>query len=567
MTTSAAPHRFAYWVRRYLRAEVVGTAGALLGAALAYHLSGSLMLAAAGGTIAENLGFYGVMLSKTYREQSTQPVARRRALARTLALSAAEFGPAELADSLVVRPLALYLAPLVTDLPLPVAWFAGKIAADAVFYLVAACGHIAGTRLLERRAHSATHDLAATTRAARIDALFTFARDHDLAAKVAQHGTPLLVVDTDDVAERCRRFHSALGVDLHYAVKACGHAGVVNAVVASGGSFDVASIAEIESLRTLGVDVTQAIHTHPTKRPADIDAAYRAGLRTFVVDNLGELAKFAGRAHDIRLLVRLAYRNPGAKSDLSAKFGASRQEALALVRRARTDGIAVVGFSFHVGSQLDGVAPFVSALTQTLALVDEVDSWGGAPLEVVDLGGGFPVGYRHDAVSIEDIGRALRPLIDSRRGTLRFLAEPGRFLVAESTVLVTSVIGVSQRAGVHWYFLDDGVYGSYSNVMCEDVHPVIVAAKELNLAQGEHEMVRATLAGPTCDSVDVVARNYPLPQLKIGDLLLSPTMGAYTSVTASDFNGIPRTPIIAVGKQARTDAVLAGLREQEQDAA
>ena len=220
---------------------------------------------------------------------------------------------------------------------------------------------------------------------------------------------------------------------------------------------------------------------------------------------------------------------------------------------ARSGGVAVVGFSFHVGSQLDGVAPFVAALTQTLALVDEVDAWGGPPLEVVDLGGGFPVGYRHDAVSIEEIGQALQPMLESRRGTLRFVAELGRYLVAESTVLATSVIGASERGGVPWYFLDDGVYGSYSNVICEDVHPVIVAAKERSLggAEGSQALERVTLAGPTCDSVDVVARNYPLPQLAIGDLLLSPTMGAYTSVTATDFNGVPRTPIIAVSRRAR----------------
>ena len=475
-----------------------------------------------------------------------------------------------MADSLLVRPLALYAAPLVTNLPLPLAWFAGKVAADVVFYVVAAFGHLAGSRALRRLTHQRVHELDDVTRASRVDALFDFARDHDVAGHVAHWGTPLLMIDTDDVARRCRRFQAALpGVDLHYAVKACGHPGVVDAVVSSGGSFDVASLAEIESLRDLGVDVRRAIHTHPIKKSAEIDAAYRAGLRTFVVDNPGELAKFVGRPSDIRVLVRLSYRNRAAKSDLSAKFGATATQARALGRAARSGGVAVVGFSFHVGSQLDGVAPFVAALTQTLALVDEVDAWGGPPLEVVDLGGGFPVGYRHDAVSIEEIGQALQPLLESRRGTLRFVAEPGRYLVAESTVLVTSVIGASERGGVPWYFLDDGVYGSYSNVICEDVHPVIVAAKELSLggAEGSQALERVTLAGPTCDSVDVVARDYPLPRLAIGDLLLSPTMGAYTSVTATDFNGVPRTPIIAVGRRARAGLSSRHEPAREQDAA
>lgn len=108
--------------------------------------------------------------------------------------------------------------------------------------------------------------------------------------------------------------------------------------------------------------------------------------------------------------------------------------------------------------------------------------------------------------------------------------------------LLSSVVGTAERDGQVWHYLDDGLYGSYSNVMTEDVHPPILALEELRRTDAALDAV--TLAGPTCDSADVIARNYPMPALGIGDLVVSPMMGAYTTVTASRFNGIEPTPIV-----------------------
>ena len=109
--------------------------------------------------------------------------------------------------------------------------------------------------------------------------------------------------------------------------------------------------------------------------------------------------------------------------------------------------------------------------------------------------------------------------------------------------LLTSVVGTAERDGQVWHYLDDGVYGSYSNVMTEDVHPPILALRELT-EDGAGEFEPVTLAGPTCDSADVIARDYPMPPLEVGDIVVSPMMGAYTAVTSSRFNGIPATPIV-----------------------
>ncbi len=284
------------------------------------------------------------------------------------------------------------------------------------------------------------------------------------------------------------------------------------------------------------------------KKPAEIVEAIAAGVRTFVIDNEIELAKFVGAPADVRILVRLAYRSPHAKSDLSSKFGVGAFEAAHLVERAKRLGIRVAGFSFHVGSQLDDPQRFADAATQTLALMADLETRFRVRFDTLDIGGGFPVSYDCPAASIEEIGARLRAVLEPHAERLDIIAEPGRILVAEAMTLVTSVAGIAERADGRWYYLDDGLYGSYSNVMTEDVHPLIFAERELHgrgADAGNHRW--ATLGGPTCDSSDVIAREVSLPDLVVGDLLASPVMGAYTTVTATRFNGRPFTPIAVVG--------------------
>jgi ornithine decarboxylase len=283
------------------------------------------------------------------------------------------------------------------------------------------------------------------------------------------------------------------------------------------------------------------IHTNPIKKPADIDYAYRAGIRTFVVENTVEAQKFAGRPGDIELLVRLAFRNPSAKSDLSSKFGADPAEAELVVKHVIAAGVRFAGFSFHVGSQSASAEPSRTAFCGTLRVIAQTRKTLGAQARVIDIGGGFPVSYREPMPSIE----AIADIVDDELGDSPFtlLAEPGRYLAASCMTLLTSVVGTALRDGAVWHYLDDGLYGSYSNVMTEDVHPPILALRELTDDRGDPSLEPVTLAGPTCDSADVIARDYPMPHLDVGDLVVSPVMGAYTTVTSSRFNGIPPTPI------------------------
>ncbi|ANI41767.1 type III PLP-dependent enzyme [Mycolicibacterium vaccae] len=357
------------------------------------------------------------------------------------------------------------------------------------------------------------------------------------------HGTPVLILEPHLVARRFDELRAALpGFGLHYAVKALPHPIVLSTIAICGGGFDVATRGEIEMLQQLGLPLHRCIHTNPIKKPADIDHAYAAGVRTFVVENPCEAEKFTDRPDDVELLVRLAFRNPGAKSDLSTKFGVEPADAELMVKHLLTTGVRFAGFSFHVGSQGDSAEPYRHALRQTLELATHLQHSLGVPTRVIDIGGGFPVSYRDAAPTVGEIGAAVDDVLGDRRGQFELLAEPGRFLAADCMTLLTSVVGSAERDGQLWHYLDDGLYGSYSNVMTEDVHPPILAVAELTDAEPALEPV--TLAGPTCDSADVIARRYPMPALGTGDLLISPMMGAYTSVTASRFNGIAPTPVV-----------------------
>lgn len=357
------------------------------------------------------------------------------------------------------------------------------------------------------------------------------------------HGTPLLVLEPHLVARRLRQVEDALkGFRLHYAVKALPHPVVLSTIAICGGGFDVATRGEVDLLQRLGLPLHGCVHTNPIKKPADIDHAYAAGVRTFVVENPCEAQKFSGRPADIELLVRLAFRNPAAKSDLSSKFGVEPHDAELLVKHVLAAGVQFAGFSFHVGSQSSSVEPYRHALQQTLGLAAHVRDALGVRTRMIDIGGGFPVSYRDFERPIEDVGAIVDEVLADARDEFTLLCEPGRFLVADCMTLLTSVVGTAARDGQVWHYLDDGLYGSYSNVMTEDVHPPILALSELGGPDPALEPV--TLAGPTCDSADVIARSYPMPTLDIGDVVVSPMMGAYTAVTSSRFNGIEATPIV-----------------------
>ncbi|HEY0373302.1 MAG TPA: type III PLP-dependent enzyme [Amnibacterium sp.] len=553
----------AFWIARYLPCEIAGTVLLLAAGLTTLRSSGSPLAAAAAGTVAETVGFYAVAFVLILTEQRrVVPSGVWTLLSRTVGLGVAEFGPVELLDTLLARPALLFVG--MSVLPDPaVGLVAGKLAADVLFYVGAATAYrvteLAGWRT---RADARPVDVVAVEsvrpadpvapamREVRRRQLAAAYRRTDLAAVADRAGGPVLLLDTQVVRDRYTALGAALpGVRLHYAVKALDHVDVLTAIADADGRFDVAGEAELHQVVALGVPGDRILFSNPIATTAERLAAVHAGVRLFVVDNHVELLKLRDLPADCAALVRLAVHNPDAHIDLSTKFGADRRTAERLVATAVAQGVTVAGFAFHVGSQTTTAEPFRRAITDTLALMDVLEARHGIRFRILDIGGGFPASYCEPEISALEIARAVAPLLAPLAGRLTVLAEPGRAIVADAMTAVSRVVGVADRPDGRWYYLDDGLYGSFSNVLTEDVHPVLLAGSELDRPIADPEWV--TLAGPTCDSADVIARRYPMPPLKVGDLVLAPTMGAYTTVTASRFNG--RTPAGIL----RTDLVAA----------
>jgi ornithine decarboxylase len=359
---------------------------------------------------------------------------------------------------------------------------------------------------------------------------------------VAQYGSPLLIVDAERVRRQYRRLCAALpGVDLHYALKPLPLATVVRVLGMEGAFFDLATSGEVELVRKAGIAPQRCIHTHPVKRDSDIRTALSFGVRTFVADNPDEIRKFAKYRNRVSLLIRVAFRSPDATCDLSRKFGCEPEAVAGLLRLAADERIEVEGLSFHVGSQTATPGMYVEAIGTCHELLQQALQ-SGRPLRTLDIGGGFPVDYMAHSIPIEEFCAPIAAALATLPPGLRLIAEPGRYIVAPAAIAVATVMGRALRNDQWWYYLDDGLYGSYSGQLFDHATFPLEA---LSSAAGRFPSV---LAGPTCDSIDVIAENIALPHLGIGDLIVGRSMGAYTWATATDFNLFPKAVVLALDR-------------------
>lgn len=375
----------------------------------------------------------------------------------------------------------------------------------------------------------------------RSEAVLSFDQAEEFASR---HGTPLLVVCRAEIRHRYQTMREHLpAVELFYAAKANPDPLILETLQGLGSAIDICSTRELDAALAAGFTTDRMIHTHPCKTDTNLRECYARGVRRFVYDNEYELDKFVRLAPDIDLMLRVAVSASSCALNLSSKFGASCDEAIGLLVAARRRGLRTVGISIHVGSQCVDPEDYHLAFAKVRELYDEAVDLG-FDLQWIDIGGGFPAPYR---------GQMLMPLADYcdvvQAGLqkhlsdlpVRLIAEPGRILCAESVTLITSVIGKSQRQGITWYFLDDGIYGSFSGKRAGHTDFQLIADNPLGLPDQP-----CVIAGPTCDSGDVLYRDHPLPELQVGDRLLVPSMGAYTSASACCFNGLPLPRAVAL---------------------
>ena len=384
-----------------------------------------------------------------------------------------------------------------------------------------------------------------------------------LLQKIAnEHGTPVFVIDLEQIRANYREFKEKLSkVQAYFAVKANSDPEIVETLHNLGASFDVASLPEFmlvhENIKHLPKKEKQdfiwdKIIYANTIKPSHVLAKLNCYKVLVTFDNIEELKKIKKHAPDVGLVLRLRVPNTGSMVELSSKFGAHPGEAVDLIAEAINLGLGVEGISFHVGSQCNNFDNYIQALNVSHSIFKEAKLRGleigfvknGQRTKVLDIGGGFPVKYSPDVKSFTVLAKKLNSEINRLFGKdrVQVIAEPGRFMVATACTLVTKIVGKSIRDGKICYYLDDGVYHTFSGQVFDHQHYPLHSFKD-----GEKKIC-ATF-GPTCDAFDTISLSDELPEdLQIDDLLYAENMGAYTTGSATFFNGFPPAKVVYINK-------------------
>jgi len=351
---------------------------------------------------------------------------------------------------------------------------------------------------------------------------------------------PCLVVDLDVVRDNYQAFEKALPDSrIYYAVKANPAPEILRLLASLGSSFDTASVAEIEMAMDAGASAERISFGNTIKKERDVARAYELGIRLFAVDAREEVEKIARAAPGSRVFCRVLTDGEGAEWPLSRKFGCAPAMAVDVLRHAASLGLDAYGVSFHVGSQQTDLGAWDRALGDAKAVFSALAA-EGIILRMVNMGGGFPTRYLKDVPAAQAYGQAIFEALSRHFGNRipETIIEPGRGMVGNAGVIKSEVVLISRKADddpMRWVYLDIGKFGGLAETMDEAIRYPIVTAHDGN------ETAPCVLAGPTCDSADVLYEKtpYPLPlSLTIGDEVLIEGTGAYTTTySAVAFNG------------------------------
>ena len=368
---------------------------------------------------------------------------------------------------------------------------------------------------------------------------------------IADHGTPLFVVDHAEIRRSYAEFKRHLPrVQAYYAVKANPDPAILRTLYEAGASFDVASMPEFEmvheNIKGLPPEKRQdfiwdkIIYANPIKANETLrDLDPYKPLVTY--DNFAEVEKIRRYAPHAGLALRLSVPNTGAMVDLLSKFGAASGEAVALIEAAHQAGLVVEGISFHVGSQTTNFENYVQAINLAASVFREAAQCG-FKLKLLDIGGGFPAPYNSQVQSFETLARRINPELDRLfPRDIEILAEPGRFLVATAGTAIAKVIGKARRDRKMCYYVDDGVYHTYSGIIFDHCQYHVEALKK-----GPMEL--CSVFGPTCDALDTISLAEILPELELGDYVYSRNIGAYSRASSTWFNGFPPAKVVHINR-------------------
>ena len=339
-------------------------------------------------------------------------------------------------------------------------------------------------------------------------------------------------MDETVLRDGVKAFLSVLnGSQIFYAVKANPDAGVLQIFADEGLGFEVSSSHELRRVRALGVGPERIRTSNPVKDTGFIRQMHRLGSNRFVFDSSGEAEKISTEAPGAEVMVRLTVDNSGSAWPLSDKFGVEIDEACRLLVEATSLGLSAAGATFHVGSQCLTPASWTSALRRAVELWNRAREHG-LQLRILNVGGGLPA--HHDAAiastaqTLSSIAGQVRELFPSN---VEMEIEPGRALVADAGALITTVTGRAQRDQLTWLYVDAGIF----NGPMEAIGGIEYQFLPLEAAGRQATCV---IAGPSCDSMDIVAKNVFIAAPSVGERVLVFPGGAYTTVYASRFNGI-----------------------------
>ncbi len=367
----------------------------------------------------------------------------------------------------------------------------------------------------------------------RFERIERFARDKE---------TPCLIIDLDVIKQKYEQLRALLPyADVYYAVKANPMDEVVSTLRDLGSSFDVATRYELDQLLRLGVEPERMSFGNTIKKAKDVAYFYEKGVRMFATDSATDVENIARWAPGSRVYFRILTEGSGADWPLSRKFGCHADETRRLILKAKDLGLEPYGISFHVGSQQRDIGQWSTALTTTASIFAWARDEHKIQLGMINMGGGFPSSYVEPTNSMEAYAGDIKSfLVNNFDGEIpRIVIEPGRSMAGDSGVIVTEIINIARKS-LHdlypWVFLDIGKFGGLIETLDEAIkYPICF--------QGSGKQVDVVLAGPTCDSMDILYEKstYMMPtSARIGDRVYILTTGAYTqSYSSVYFNGFP----------------------------
>ncbi len=352
--------------------------------------------------------------------------------------------------------------------------------------------------------------------------------------------TPFLLIDTEKMKEKI----SLIGENIRnskvfYALKANPDVAIADFVSKQNIGFEIASEGELKILSSLGIKPAKIISSNPVKSIKFLEMAADYGVKCFSYDSTDEVEKIAKYAPRSNVYVRLSVPNEGSEWPLSKKFGVELDDAVRLLSYAKQKALNPIGVTFHVGSQCQNPYNWNIAIDKAKILWDMAER-EGMKLSLLNIGGGYPINYTKGTISIDIIESNINKLIlEKFPEDIEIYIEPGRSIVGDAGILVSTVIGKAKRYDEDWLYIDVGIFNGLMESLGGIRYSYIV---ENNKSKNK----RWTMAGPSCDSFDVIDRNITLPEPDIGCLILILSSGAYTVSYASEFNGfsIPKNILI-----------------------